>query len=222
MPKDKKLTIQHYINENLKDRSGLYIKVTYNRKTTKIASYSEQYTLQSTQTKANVKEEIISNDLRIIHELKSYYENECSLDFDVSFLNVRGTTLTSMLVSPLLNHVGEVIHDETIDFMENEGLFSTATLYSQSYSNSGDPNFSMILVRETLPKLFPNFKARMDLLKTLLAKLKPDNQYSKGVYVAVVDTFNSKLMLELFDGNELILDDFKKKIKQYIFRNLLT
>jgi hypothetical protein len=139
MARKKKLTIHHYINESIKStvsddcETGLYLQVTFNRKTTKFPSISSNiYTHRSGYKGGHICNSLLKNDTRLIHSLKYAIEEIAGLEFDVSMLNMRSFTLTNRILDDIRTEMVFNIHHKLISFIKENGYAKLAEVLEWS------------------------------------------------------------------------------------------
>jgi hypothetical protein len=160
MAKEKKLTIKHFYGEDLKIIGSnpdklfpLYIQLTYNRKNTRIKSFSLNTAFEITRYNLKVDpayegkfdyayettinsmlqpkyiKYYIEHDIKIINILKKLFEDNFTRDFDLSFFT---SDICKNLVVPIDFFIDLKLHSMTLDFFsskKNTGIINLLNPY---------------------------------------------------------------------------------------------
>jgi hypothetical protein len=246
MAKEKKLTVKGVFGDDLKlikknteNLSALYLLIIYNRKNTKVKSYTlsiYEYLLYKNYTEIDDKylinnlknhyKYLIEEDINLLTTCKSLYEKYSMKEFDIKFLSSEAFSYLSLPVDVFIR--GK-LQDLSVSFFDPKKFPKTIELISLL-----DPaivEYQIESLSETSPKLFEKMISNEIFslyywLPRLLATQRERNKYQFFYLTDCLDEnkLNSLFHVDFLKSNErafykgLTLELFQAEINN-IFQN---
>jgi len=253
MAKEKKLTIKHFYGEDLKKVNNktdnlfpLYVQISYNRKTTRITSFSlsaariiTAVNLATTENKYGERDNLtksvnllfegeeksgyegfIAHDKKIIQNLKSIYENHFSKEFDVSFFS---SELCKNLTLPCDIFINEKLQDFITDFLHERNLKVT-----ERFVKMLEPPYVREFIHtisDNNPKLFEEILHNEVLRFFYFIKevLNVQRMIGDNKFYFLFDALDNELLASIEESSKRVFDDprFLADIKKHLAAHFL-
>ncbi|EKB47625.1 hypothetical protein B879_03784 [Cecembia lonarensis LW9] len=210
----------------------MYLLITYNRKNTKVKSYSldvldttiKMYhgrkgmlNLDFFLNREDIDYEyLISEDINLLNQCKILYEKYSMNDFDLKFLS---SPAFSHLSDSVDNFIMHELKELTIKFFNSKGYNKTTNYLNILYPYYFD-NF-IESIEEISPKSFKDLYSH-ELLKLyfLLPRLLFNQRMNnKSKFYFLTDCFNTSKVDSLFEVN-FLSDDERKSLKNLFIEQL--
>jgi len=242
MAKEKKLTVKHFYGEDLKTIGSnpdklfpLYIQLTYNRKNTRIRSFSLNAAFEIAEFRfkrnpnnyENTLESLldpkrlqyyIDHDIKIIAVLKKLFEDNFTQDFDLSFFT---SDICKKLVVPIDFYIDSKLHELTFDYFlskkNNAGVINLLIPYELGFIVR-----FLKAVEEINGKLFNDlFNKKLIKFYSRLFDFLFIQRFEPDVFYFVFDIYNDENLNSLLtiakrNLEETDFEDFRKLLNEQL------